>query len=284
MNGGGDLSYPRPVKRTFANGLRLFTRLAPCLAAASLSAVEIIGHRGASFDAPENTLSSMNLAWEQKADGIETDIHLSQDGQIVVIHDYDTLRVSGVNLQVVKSPWEQLARLDVGSWKGPSWAGEKLPTLPSLIKTIPAGKCILIELKVHAEILPALAAVFEAVHTPPGQLRIITFYLETAQAAKARFPAHEVYWLVGYGKDKATGRPPQAAELIDKARAAKLDGLDLDAKFPIDTAFVNAVHAAGLKLHVWTVDDPVVARKLSTAGVDGLTTNRPRFLREQLKN
>lgn len=262
---------------------RTITGLGALFLSASLHAVEIIGHRGASFDAPENTLASMNLAWRQQADGIETDIHLSQDGRIVVIHDYDTLRVSGISNRVATTPWAQLQRLDVGSWKGADWAGEKLPTLDSLIATVPRDKCFLIEIKVHEEILPALEAAFQASHKSPQQLRIITFYLETAQAAKTRFPKHEVYWLVGYGKDPATGQPPSVTELIAKARAAHLDGLDLDAKFPIDTRFVQQVHAAGLKLHVWTVDDPERAAVLAAAGVDGITTNKPKLLRERLK-
>ena len=71
-------------------------------------------------------------------------------------------------------------------------------------------------------------------------------------------------------------------ELIDQAKAAKLDGLDLASGFPIDSAFVQKVHAAGLKLYTWTVDDPEVARKEAAAGVEGITTNRPGWLREQL--
>jgi glycerophosphoryl diester phosphodiesterase len=71
-------------------------------------------------------------------------------------------------------------------------------------------------------------------------------------------------------------------ELIPQAKAAKLDGLDLDGGFPIDGAFVQKVHGAGLKLYTWTVDDPEVARKEAAAGVEGITTNRPGWLREQL--
>ncbi|HXG48192.1 MAG TPA: glycerophosphodiester phosphodiesterase [Methylomirabilota bacterium] len=248
-----------------------------------LAAVEIVAHRGASHDAPENTLAAMKLAWTQRADGIETDLHLSRDGHLVVLHDADTLRVSGVSNRVAQSTWAELKDLDVGSWKGPAWTGEKIPTLDAILATIPDDKFILLEIKVRVEILPALEKVLRASGKRPVQLRIITFHYETARAAKERFPAHEVYWLVSYKQDATTGRFPELEELIARAEAARLDGLDLDYKFPIDGAFVKKVHAAGLKLHVWTVDDPQTARTLRDAGVDGITTNRPEFLRRMLQ-
>lgn len=252
-------------------------------AALRLAAVEIVAHRGASHDAPENTLAAMKLAWTQRADGIETDLHLSRDGHIVVLHDADTLRVSGISNRVAQSTWAELKDLDVGRWKGPAWAGEKIPTLDAILATIPDDKFILIEIKVRAEILPALEKALRASGKKPAQLRLITFNYETARVAKERFPAHEVYWLASYKKDAATGRFPELDALIAQARAARLDGLDLDYKFPIDGAFVKKVHDAGLKLHVWTVDDPQTARTLRDAGVDGITTNRPEFLRQMLR-
>ncbi len=248
-----------------------------------LHAVEIIAHRGASFDAPENSLSAMKLAWEQGADGIETDIHLSKDGHIVVLHDFDTKRIGGSTNKVSTQTWDDLKGTDVGAWKGQAWAGEKIPTLDSILATIPDGKFILIETKVHAEILPALAKAMTASGKKPEQLRIITFHYETAKAAKARFPKNEIYWLASYAKDKTTGELPDIDLLISKAKDAKLDGLDLDWKFPFDAAFVKKVHDAGLKLHAWTVDDPDVAARLKAVGVDGITTNRPQFLRGRLK-
>ena len=77
--------------------------------------VEIIGHRGASHDAPENTLASIKLAWEQGADAAEFDVFLSKDGQIVVIHDKDTKRVAGVDKPVVQQTLEELRKLIVAA-------------------------------------------------------------------------------------------------------------------------------------------------------------------------
>ena len=246
-------------------------------------AVEIVAHRGASFDAPENTLSAMKLAWKQKADGIETDIHLSKDGKIVVMHDFDTKRTGGREGKIVDQTWEQLADLDLGQWKGEQFKGEKFTTFDSILETVPRGKRIFIEIKVGPEILPALETAMKASKKKPARMAIITFRYDTAEAAKARFPKHKVYWLVGWGKDKKTGQFPDIDDLIDKTKAANLDGLDLNYGFPIDKAFVRKVHKAGLKLYTWTVDDPAIAREEVKAGVDGITTNRPEWLRAELK-
>lgn len=248
------------------------------------AATAIIAHRGASYDAPENTLGSIRLGYAQGADAGELDIHLSADGRVVVIHDYDTKRVAGVDRKVADQTSAELGALEAGQWgkwKGSSHA-EKVPLLADALALVPAGKRLFIEIKVGPEILPELVRVIRASGVAPQQLPIITFGYETARAAKLALSAHEVCWLSGYTEDKTTGRGPDIDDLIGKARAAGLDGLDLHWKFPIDAAFVGKVHAAGLKLYTWTVDDPIVARAQRAAGVDGLTTNRPAWLRAQL--
>jgi len=89
--------------------------------------MEIIGHRGASFDAPENTLASFRRGWEQHADAVELDIRQTKDGRIVVIHDQDTQRVTGVNRLVEEQTLEEIRQLDAGVWKDSRWVGEKVP-------------------------------------------------------------------------------------------------------------------------------------------------------------
>ncbi len=250
--------------------------------ALSTSAVEIIAHRGASFDAPENTLAAMKLAWEQKADAIETDLHLSKDGRIVVIHDFDTARIGGSTNRVASRPWAELQKVDAGAWKDARFAGEKLPSFEALLATVEKGRRIFIEIKVGPEILPEMERVIAASGKEPAQMPIIAFGFETAAAAKKRFPKHEVSWLHSWARDKKTGEFPKVSDLITRAKAAGLDGLDLQHGFPVSPDFVQQVKAAGLKLYVWTVDDAASARKWADAGVDGITTNRPKWLREQL--
>lgn len=264
-----------------ASMLVMIVTLAGC--ASSRPMPQIIAHRGASDDAPENTLAAMKLGWEQGADADELDVHLSKDGRIVVIHDATTKRTAGLDKPVVEQTADELRALDAGKWKSPKYAGEKIPLLEEVIPTIPPGKRLLIEIKCGAEIIPELRRVLESSGKPPAQLAIITFKLEVAQQVKQAMLAHTVYWIHAYSADKQSGQFPRIADLIDRARQAKLDGLDLEQKFPIDQTMVRQVHMAGLELYTWTVDDPQVAHRHRLAGVDGITTNRPGAIRRELE-
>jgi glycerophosphoryl diester phosphodiesterase len=257
----------------------LFTLFAAMtVSVSSAPAVEIIGHRGASHDAPENTAASFNLGWKQEADADELDIYLTQDSQIIVIHDADAKRTTGVAAAVAKSTLAELRALDAGSWKGEAWKGEKLPTLREALATIPDGKRMFIEIKCGPEVLPALEADLRACGKKPEQLVLIGFGYKTMVEAKKRLPQLQVFWIVGHKKDES----PRLDAMIDQAKAGHLDGLDLDGRFPIDSTWVAQVKAAGLRLYVWTVDDPALAARFSAAGVEGITTNRPGWLRQQL--
>ena len=261
----------------------LFIVLSQALLSSNMGyAVEIIGHRGASFDAPENTLSSFKLGYQQKADADELDIYLTKDGQIVVMHDGNTARTSGVTNKVAAQSFAELRRLDVGQWgkwkdKGFS---EKIPLLSEVLALIPEGRRLFIEIKRGPEVLPELGRVLQRAAKKPEQTVIIGFGYDTMKQAKAAFPHLQVLWLAG--ADSKTKKYPPVESLIQKAKAANLDGLDLESGFPMDSGFVQQVHGAGLKLYTWTVDDPELARKEMAAGVEGITTNRPGWLREQL--
>lgn len=248
-----------------------------------LAAVEIIAHRGASKDAPENTLSSLRLGYEQGADAGELDVYLTKDGQAILLHDATTKRTTNADLKVADSTLAELRALDAGSWKGAAWAGEKLPTLAEALATIPDGKRMFIEIKCGPEVLPELERVMKASGKKPEQLVLIGFKYETMQEARARFPQAPIYWLSSAKGTKDNPEPPPVEELIAKAKAARFDGLNLHYKFPIDAAFAKKVKDAGLGLYAWTVDEPEIAKSLVAAGVDGITTDRPGFLREQLK-
>src|SRR3954471_3999319 len=214
-------------------------------------ATQIVGHRGASFDAPENTLSSFKLGYKQNADADELDIHLTKDGKVVVMHDYDTGRTGGTKLKISDHTLEELRALDIGKWG--KWQGkgfsEKVPLLSEVLELIPDGKRLFIEIKCGPEILPELEKVLKKSGKKPEQTVIIGFGYETMLAAKEKFPNLEVDWLGA--PEKKNKKRPTLEEMIQKAKAAKLDGLDLNSNFPIDKDFVDKVHKAGLKLYTW---------------------------------
>ncbi len=244
---------------------------------------EVIAHRGASADAPENTVAAWRLGFQQGADGGELDIHLTKDGKLAVMHDADTKRTAGVEGKIAEQTLDALKKLNVGTWE--KWAGrgfdERVPTLDEALATVPAGKRMYVEIKCKSEALPELEATLKRAKLAPEQTPIITFHFEVAVEAKRRFPAIAVYSLHGYKKDKA-GNFPDVMEIARKAKAAGLDGIDVDYKFPLDEATVRAIKGMGLKVYVWTVDDMAKAVELVKAGVDGVTTNRPGELRKAL--
>lgn len=245
---------------------------------------EIIAHRGASHAAPENTLASLNLGWQQGADAGECDIHLTKDGHLVVIHDDDTRRTTGVASKVSQQTLAQLRTLDAGRWKAPKWAGEKIPTLTEALATIPRGKRLFIEIKSGPKSIPVLARTLRHSRVPLKSVVIIGFSLRLLTLAKRALPKVPVYWAADTrraGRRRVWTIPVE--ELISRTQRAGLDGLDVDATGPIDAAFVARVHAARLRLCVWTVNTAARARRLAAAGVDGITTDQPGWLREQLR-
>jgi glycerophosphoryl diester phosphodiesterase len=249
-----------------------------------MSAVEIIGHRGAAYDAPENTLSSFELAFQQGADGVELDVHLTKDGRVVAIHDANLSRTAGVPNKVAEHSFEELREFNVGRWSRWKAKGydEKIPALEEVLALTPQGKRLVIEIKCGPEVLPSLGAVLRASPQPPQQTVIIGFGYETMRLTKAALPERLVLWLAQ--RNDRTTEYSSLAELIRAVQTAHLDGLDLEKRFPISQAFVEQVHGAGLKLYTWTVDKPVLAQKLAAAGVDAITTNRPGLLREKLSH
>jgi len=244
---------------------------------------KLIAHRGASYDAPENTLAAVRLAWEHGADGVEVDIRLSKDGRIVVIHDDSTKRTGGKDGLVADQTLEELQALDIGYWKGKAWAGERIPALFEVLETVPRGKRLLIELKCDHRVLPQLERDLAKADLASEHTELIGFDLETMAAAKRTFPDRPVLWLCEARRGHATSPEPLTAEeLIRQARAAGMDGLNVSASPAVDATFVQSVRASGMRIYAWTVNDADEARRLAGLGIDAITTDRPKWLRNQL--
>lgn len=235
--------------------------------------VDFIGHRGASFLAPENTVASAKLAWELGADAVELDIYLTKDNQVMVIHDGNTKRTCGENYVVKNTDSEILRKLDAGSFKDEKYKGEKIPFLKEMIATIPKGKKLVVELKCGSEVLPYLKEVVNE-SKKIEQLIFIGFDWQTIVDTKSTFPKNKCYWLCS-----------KSGELVkrmnDKAISG-LDGVDLNNAI-IDQKAMDMAKEHNLVVVAWTVDDPKEAERLINLGVTGITTNRPDWLKAQLK-
>ena len=244
---------------------------------------KIVGHRGASREAPENTRAAFQLAWEQGADGVELDVRMTRDGHVVVIHDESALRTAGLEVEIASATMSKLRQLDAGSWKGMAWADERLPELGEVLAEVPPGRKVFIEIKCGVDIMAPLLGVLERCPLTVDQLGVVGFSREVMRLARQQLPVSEVLWNVELKTTSAArGWSPAIEALSQQIREAKLDGLGIGVRGHVDQAFVRRALQEGLKLFAWTVDDAGLAAELVRLGVDYLVTNRPGWMRTAL--
>ena len=243
----------------------------------------IVAHRGASHDAPENTLAAFRLAWEQHADAIEGDFYLSKDGQIVCIHDRTTKRTAPgrPELTVAQSTLSELRTLDVGSWKDKRFASERIPTLLEVLDTVPDGKRIFIEIKCGPEIVPVLKQHLQTSKLKSEQIVIICFNEEVVSQSRQTMPQYKANWLTSYKQaTPVSAWKPTLDDVLRTLKRSGATGLGTNGNLKvIDQAFVDSIQAAGLEFHVWTVNEAKSAGTFKSLGVQSITTDRPAFIR-----
>ncbi|MCC6491611.1 MAG: glycerophosphodiester phosphodiesterase [Pirellulales bacterium] len=245
----------------------------------------IVAHRGASHDAPENTLAAFKLAFEQGADGVEGDFYLTSDSKIICCHDRDTERTAGVKHVIKETAFDVLRSLDVGAWKDEKYRGERMPTLEEAIAVIPQGKMFFIELKTGPEIVAPLVATLKKSPLELEQIVIICFNEKTIAECERQWPELRCHWLTGYKKDEQTGEYSPTEEQVEQTlERMKCDGLGSDGNpEQFDADFIKELCADGwCEFHVWTIDEADVARYYQKLGTWSITTNRPGWLRKQL--
>jgi glycerophosphoryl diester phosphodiesterase len=226
----------------------------------------VVGHRGASRYAPENTVASAKLAWDQQAEAVEIDVHLSSDNQIVVIHDYDTKKTCGQKHIVSQTPLHILKELDAGSWKDEKYKGEQIPTLSEIVTIIPEGRKLVVEIKSDIKIVPVIEKNFSN-HPKVDQLIFIAFDYETILAAKKAFPNNKAFWL-------SSKFPDGIKSTLEKVKADGLDGVDLHYSI-VTLEVMKIADGLGLEVHVWTVNDLEKAKELKKIGISSITTDIP---------
>ncbi|MCO8124652.1 glycerophosphodiester phosphodiesterase [Stieleria sp. TO1_6] len=256
------------------------------LIGSTVQAQQIIAHRGASFDAPENTVAAFQLAWQQQADGVEGDFYLTADNEIVCIHDKTSKRVAPEQpeLSIATSTLAELRNLDVGSWKDKRYQGEKIPTLAEVIATIPEGKTFFVEIKCGPEIVPVLKQQLADSGLSDQQIVIICFNQEVIRQTRQQMPQYKSNWLTSYKLNNLTGRwSPSQTDVIKTLKLTGASGLGSKGERAVVTEeFITAVQSAGSEVHVWTINDAALAREFGQRGAASITTDRPAFIREAL--
>ncbi len=229
----------------------------------------IFAHRGASAYAPENTLAAFELALEHGAPALELDVKLSADGHVVVIHDPTVDRTTNGRGKVARLTLAELRTLDAGSFFSEKYRGEKIPTLEEVFELV--GKRALINIELTNYTTPRDSLVEEVCRLVrehrmeeyvlfssflPGNLRQAALLLPEVPRGLLVLPSWKGIW----------------------ARFAFFFG-DYQALHPylsdVTPHQIASVHRIGRRVHVWTVNEPALMRRLLKWGVDGIFTDDP---------
>jgi glycerophosphoryl diester phosphodiesterase len=232
--------------------------------------VEIIAHRGAAGARPENTMAAVEQALADHADWVEIDVQETADGEVVVAHDSDFMKLAGVDLKVWDTTMADLAEINIGSWFDPAYAGERTPTLREVLHAAKGRGKILIELKYYG-------------HDVALESRVAEIVEETGMSADVGVMSLKI---PGVRKMHAL-RPDWPHGILAATAVGDLSALDADF-LAVNTGqvsldLIRRTHAQGRKLYVWTVDDPVTMVRMISMGVDGLITNEPALARQVME-
>ena len=244
-----------------------------------------IAHRGASWDAPENTLASFRLAWKQGADGIEGDFRLTRDRIAVCHHDRNTERTSGIKRSVARTSLASLRRLDVGSWKGPSFKTERIPTLEEVLASIRKEGWFFMEIKSGPKTVRTMMERISDLRSPLDRILGISFSAKVAFELKRQSgSSFRTGLLVSPGRPPFLGDSlPAPDRILSALDRTKADAVNIRNHPLLDDSWIRKIHDTGREVHVWVVDDPAEARRLEGIGVDSITTNRPGWMKSHVR-
>lgn len=247
---------------------------APAPAPAPPLRPRIVAHRGASFEAPENTLAAFERAWALGVEAVELDVRLTRDGEVVVFHDETTERIGGVARPVAAQTLAELRALDVGAWKHARYAGARIPTLAEVLAITPPGRTVVVEIKSEPRTAPPIAAAIRAA-LPADAAVALQGYDPTALAAlSAALPGAAAYWTVDPPLDDRDQPLPYPPALIDEATARGFAGLALDYRGASDDLLARA-RDAGLLVDVWTLNEAPLLAAWAARDVRWIETDRP---------
>ncbi len=277
------------------------------IAGAPEGSIDVIAHRGASAYAPENTISAFKKAIELKADWFELDVHLTADNKLVVIHDDDLKRVTGIEGKVTEKKWDEIKNLDAGSWFSSQYKGEKLPLLEDALKLAKGKIGVYIELKSSDNDDPLIPFIIMNIAgkdkmTPElkkqlddviygSKSRNITLARETVNAVRKMKMEKQVviqsfspvicYVLMSESPDlrieflgeESEEHPEWWNYYVLFGKLLNVAGMNVNRKH-LTKERIDMFHTEGKKVAVWTVDDEAEMKKFAEWGVDGIITNK----------
>ena len=250
----------------------------------------IVAHRGASAYAPENTLEAFELAVDQGAAVIELDVHLTRDGEVVVIHDDRVERTTSGTGEIRALTLREIRALDAGGWFGPQWRGVRVPTLAEVLERFAGRVWVDIEIKAGVRAPWFAGAVQEdpAVSLPVGRqvLEVAGRCGVLDRIVVSTFGPGVLAWVRQAFPQVATQLSVLSTEIAGDCAAAAAAGFDVISPqvYAANEENVEVAHAAGLAVHIYAgpdADDATMDR-LVALGVDAVKTGRPDRLRALL--
>jgi glycerophosphoryl diester phosphodiesterase len=237
----------------------------------------IIAHRGVKAFAPENTMSSFQMAVESKADGVEFDIKLTRDREIIIIHDLTVDRTTNGKGRVKDFSLAEIQKLDAGKFFSEKFIGEPIPLLSDVLKNLPSHFIINIEITNYGSLFDGLA--LKAVNLVKEldlekQVIFSSFSPTNLLITKKNAPEIPVAILANAGLSGWI------------SRSNLMSGISPQYVHPyfsdVNKNFVDRQHDKGRKVNVWTVNDPGEIVRLANIKVDGIITDDPLLARKTL--
>jgi glycerophosphoryl diester phosphodiesterase len=237
------------------------------LATRSNQPVLVIAHRGASAAAPENTLAAFRLAAERGADFVELDVQESKDGEVLVIHDSDLMKVGRAPMKIWETDAAQLRTVDIGSHAGPQFSAERVPRLAEVLAVCKGRTRVVVELKAYGHNQRLEERVCEVVEAAGMENNCVFMSLDHGMVRKMK--QLRPSWRCGVLVAKALG----------DLTSLKADFLAVETRMATG-GFVRRAHRAGQDVYVWTLNDPAWILLAMSHGADGLITDKPELARQ----
>jgi glycerophosphoryl diester phosphodiesterase len=229
----------------------------------------IIAHRGASGEAPENTLAAFQLALEQGCDALELDIHLSLDGRLMVCHDFTVDRTTNASGRIVDIAASQLRTYDAGIWFNKKYKGQQIPFLAEVFEMIPQDIIVNVEIKMIPE------------YENKIEQKLVDLLIEKDRLSNVVISSFDHSCLVRLMKMEPRAKIGllYQSSLINPVEYAALLNVPVFSLHPhfksINKNDIIKAKSYGISVYPWTVDQIKDMRKLINKGAAGIITNYP---------
>lgn len=230
----------------------------------------VAAHRGASNIAPENTMSAIEKAIDSMVDYVEIDVQETKDGVVILMHDSNLKRTTGLDAEISEINYRDIIKLDAGSWFSEEYKGEKIPTLYEVMELTKNKIKLNIEIKLHGSERNLIQSV----------VRLIEQYDMEDDCIVTSFQSSAIKEVKALNENIRTGYILKAA-YGDFSELEYADALSVHHSFTT-SMLVNDAHDAGIDVYVWTVNTEIKMKNMISNGVDMIITDVPELARETI--